>query len=208
MDLIDDYLRQYKIPFAAFCLVMIFVGGLYFSLSNALEKEVYYDISAEEVKKVIESQNQIDTSTEGSVLVDIAGQVKNPSVLKLSKGICLMDAILAAGGFSEKADMYYVQRYLNLAVEIEDRQKIYIPSKEETRNDATWYGLSSSTQASQSKVNINTATIDQLKTLSGVGDATAQKIIDGRPYKSIESIMDVSGIGESTFAKIKESIQI
>ena len=134
------------------------------------------------------------------IQVHVAGEVNNPGLYKLKDGSRVWDAVQAAGGFTKNAD----QNSLNLAKTLEDGEQVMIPAIG---------GTSSSGEASGSnngKVNINTADLATLETLSGVGPATAQKIIDYRnahgKFKSIEEIKKVSGIGEKTYEKFKDKI--
>jgi competence protein ComEA len=109
---------------------------------------------------------------------------------------------------------------INLSEEISNYQKIYIPFQEDvycelknlqyidtpqepTEKENNDNNTSDSTQTC---ININSATLDQLTTLNGVGESTAQKIIDSRPYEKVEDILNVSGIGQSTYDKFKDDI--
>lgn len=203
----EDYLHRYKIPLSIFGLILIVLGGLFFILKTTAKAEYVYNLNAEEIKKVLEDQSS-DIVDDQKILVDVGGQVLSPGVIHIQEGSSLIDAITSAGGFGQNADMYYVQRYLNLAIKVEDRQKIYIPSKEETIKDSSWYGSNTSSDVKTDKININTANLDELTSLPGVGEVTAQKIIDGRPYKAVESLMEVSGIGDATYKKFEHMIQI
>lgn len=149
--------------------------------------------------------------SEGNIFVDIGGAVKTPMLAELPAGSRVEDAIKAAGGLKQEADMTNVNR----AEFLEDGQKIYIPSMslDEDGNlieDPSGAGAASS--GGPNKVNINTADSAQLQTLSGVGPATAQKIIDYRQsngsFSNPEDLKNVSGIGEKTFEKLKDKITI
>ncbi len=163
----------------------------------------------------------------GSVFVDIGGAVVEPRLAELPSGSRVEDAINAAGGLTEDADMTLINR----AELLTDGEKIYIPTHEETAegigNDGSAAGQSSAPTggsdggkagnggngsiSGEQKININTADSTQLQTLSGIGPVTAQKIIDYREnhgrFDSIEDIKNVSGIGEKTFEKLKNSIK-
>ncbi|WP_322152551.1 ComEA family DNA-binding protein [Paratractidigestivibacter sp.] len=145
------------------------------------------------------------------IVVHVDGAVAAPGVFTLVEGARVNDAVLAAGGMTEGADTSTI----NLAAPLEDGAKVHVPTTEElgsapstATSDSS--GTSSSTAASNGLVNINTATSADLQTLSGVGEATAQAIIDDRdangPFSSPEDLMRVSGIGEKKFAKIKGHI--
>lgn len=155
-----------------------------------------------------------DTGAEGdeieTVVVDVGGAVIEPGVVELDAGSRVTDAIEAAGGLAIDADC----TTLNQAQLLQDGQKVYVPKEGEI--DASGALVDSSTQeagqAATTLVNINTATLEELDALPGVGPATAQAIIDDReangPFASEEDIMRVSGIGEKKYEKLKGSICI
>ncbi|WP_418740223.1 helix-hairpin-helix domain-containing protein [Enorma sp.] len=160
-----------------------------------------------------------DTGAEGdeieTVVVDVGGAVIEPGVVELDAGSRVADAIEAAGGLAIDADC----TTLNQAQLLQDGQKVYVPKEgvpKEGEIDASGALVDSSTQeagqAATTLVNINTATLEELDALPGVGPATAQAIIDDReangPFASEEDIMRVSGIGEKKYEKLKGSICI
>lgn len=158
---------------------------------------------------VLENNENIDIDETDSKLVkdvyiDISGAVKNAGVYSLSEGSIVNDVILIAGGFSSEYDKKFVEQKINLAQRIVDGQKIYIPYEGENIDfpDVSTQVSSNATGL----ININTATLAELETLPSVGPVTAQAIFDGRPYKKIEDLMNVKGIGEATFSKLKEKI--
>ena len=161
------------------------------------------EVSIEQETAVIE-----ETQT-GSVYVDIGGEVVNPMVAELDSGCRVEDAIIAAGGLTDKADITNINR----AAPVNDGDKIYIPSIEEApKQGEVQNSAGSGAYYDNSKVNINTADSAELQTLTGVGPATAEKIIayresNGR-FASIEEIKNVSGIGDKTYEKLKDYITV
>ena len=170
-------------------------------------------------------QNKTDETTEKNqetqenqkIIIHISGQVKNEGVYELEQESRIIDAINKAGGLTETADT----SQLNLAEKIEDGVKIYVPEKgEESVETSNQEGeITKNTQnivqnkeTKSKKININTATEEELDTLPGIGQATAQKIIEYRKengkFSNIEDIKDVSGIGDSKFDKIKDLIEV
>ena len=149
--------------------------------------------------------------------VDVEGAVVSCGLYRLAAGSRVGDAIEAAGGFAEGA----AQSKVNRAQKLEDGMQVYVPSVEEqtasgaqqSASDAG-SGAGSGSGASQTsgKVNINTATSEQLQTLQGIGEGMAARIIDYREangsFKSIEDIKNVSGIGDARFAAIESSITV
>lgn len=173
------------------------------------------------------------TNITSDVFVHVTGYVKRPGVYKLSVGARIYEAVEKAGGFKKKAQ----KDALNLAETVVDGQKIYICSKKEYKkmlksnggnqggvanaNAGQGSGMtgnsSSSVEGQQSSgtgelVNINTATVEDFKTLSGIGDAKAQAIVDYRNengnFTKVEDLTNVSGIGDATLAKIKERLTV
>lgn len=133
--------------------------------------------------------------------------------ISFQAGLVFLNAIDAAGGLTEAAD----DRSINLARELSDGEQIIVTSKQ-MQTDLEKQGSNSTTANDQSfssstqKVNINTATKEELMTLDGVGEATAEKIIVYRQehgsFSSIEEIKEVSGIGDKKYEAIKESITV
>lgn len=149
------------------------------------------------------------------LVVYVCGEVRKPGVYELDEGSRILDAIMAAGGYTKDAG----DDYLNLACMVSDGDKVYVPSKEEIENgsaagldsgiqNASVTGSGNSTQGGL--ININTATAEELMTLPGIGASKAEKIIayreqNGR-FSAIEDIMQISGIKEGMFNKIKDRI--
>ncbi|MBR4670523.1 MAG: helix-hairpin-helix domain-containing protein [Butyrivibrio sp.] len=159
----------------------------------------------------------IEASEPEDIIVYVCGAVNDPGVYTLSSNSRADDAVTTAGGFSEEADINYV----NLAAPISDGSKLFIPTKEEVQSsggsikepsigEGGQDDLYPNSSSNDGLININTASKEELKTLPGVGDVTADKIIDYRQkngeFKSIEDIKKVSGIKDKLFSKIKEKI--
>ena len=147
-------------------------------------------------------------ATSQLVYVHVCGAVKNPGVYALLDGARVVDAITAAGGFRKKAD----ETVLNQAELVVDGQRLYVPSKEETKDSGVVTGEDFSEATSQSLVNLNQATKEQLMTLPGIGEAKAAMIIQYRQehgaFTAIEDIMNIEGIKEGVFSKIKDYITV
>lgn len=146
--------------------------------------------------------------------VDIDGAVVTPGVYRLTTAQRISDAIDAAGGLADDADISSVNR----ASKIIDGQKIHIPRAGETviapevSDAASGGSAGTASTSSNGLVNINTAGSAELESLPGVGPSTAQSIIDDRtqngPFASTDDLMRVSGIGEKKFEKLKGKICI
>ena len=176
-------------------------------------------------ENIVESEQSKTNETaniEETIVVHITGEVKKEGVIYLKRGARIVDAIKEAGGETKEADLSQV----NLAYELQDGQKIYIPNKNEkisqyiigkngeTMNDnsANTGNESTSYNKEGAKVNINTASQAELDSLPGIGPALAQRIIDFRVengnFNSIEDIQNVKGIGDSKYEDIKDKIVV
>ena len=160
------------------------------------------------------------TVTPGPLLVDVAGAVRTPGIYALPRGSLVADAITAAGGPAGDADL----DRLNKAITLQDGMQVYVPRLGQptpapvrpTQPTAAatiaptraTLGATTSVTPTGKLVNLNTATLEELDTLPGIGPATAEKIIDGRPYGAIEDLMRVKGIGQATFDKLKDLVTV
>ncbi|MBP9817433.1 helix-hairpin-helix domain-containing protein [Candidatus Shapirobacteria bacterium] len=148
--------------------------------------------------------------------VEVAGEVIKPAVYKLSAGSRINDALILAGGLAAKADREWVERNINKAEILKDGEKIYIPEKIQTLNSKAQIIEKTTTSnilgVKTEIISLNTATVEDLDTLSGIGPALAQRIIDYREknggFKNIEEIKLVSGIGDKVFEKIKDKLSL
>jgi len=145
----------------------------------------------------------------GSKLVaDVAGAVMKPGVYELKGNARVNEALIAAGGLGEEADREWVEKNLNLAAKVTDGQKIYIPSEGETEKVAPLQGKGTTLMTRLDLVNINTASSAELDTLWGVGEATAKKIIDNRPYGAVEELLTKKAVKNNVYEAIKDSVSV
>ncbi|HEX9804398.1 MAG TPA: ComEA family DNA-binding protein [Candidatus Dojkabacteria bacterium] len=141
----------------------------------------------------------------------ISGQVQIPGVYEIFRGETVVDLVEKAQGFSEKADLAYIHKCMNLAQKLVDEQKVYLPAVGEYNSCTSETADSQSNQSqvsSNGSISINNASQSELETLPGVGESTAMKIIENRPYETIESLKEVKGIGDATFEKLKSKISL
>lgn len=154
-------------------------------------------------------QQPITKQTPKSIMIDIKGAVVKPGVYEATEGERVHDLIERAGGLTDGADSSKV----NFALYVKDEMILYIPAVGEKVEDILFpSNAMTEGQIDESKVNINTADATQLETLPGIGPSKSASIIEYRetsgPFKSIEDIKSISGIGEKTFEKLKEKITI
>lgn len=218
----DFNLKDNKIIVVVCIIIIIIFFCVFFYTRSNLESEYNevnnYDILQNETN--IE-ENEDDTK----IFVYVTGAVKNEGIVEIKEEGRIADAVEAANGFTEEADISQI----NLAYKLEDGQKIYIPSikdekiKEEEKVLEKEYvtdeagddiiiedDISSVKSKKDGKININTAMESELEEIPGVGESTAKKIIEYRKnngkFKEIEDIKNVSGIGDSKFENMKEKI--
>lgn len=181
-------------------IVIMVLAGLGFYKSNNSDDEVDQNLLQFANTNIEETANNPK-----EIYVHIDGEVNNPGLYKLTTNDRVNDLLVIAGGATDKASL----KDINLAKRLEDEMKIYIPSKDENLSNevSDQSGISSSS----GKVNINTATKDELKTLPGIGDSRADEIIRYREntgFSKIEDIKNISGIGDKTYEKLKELISV
>lgn len=200
-------------------------------LSGRTGSDLFQTESSVFPQETTENEQSLKSEKEKhKIVVDICGAVENPSVLILDEGSRVYEAVDAAGGLKEGADI----RTTNLAAELNDGMKLYIPTKVEVSMEekitkqmagSAYIGGNTAITSSETvsnngslleesgeKININTADEETLQTLKGIGPSTAKKIVEYRTqygrFKKIEDVMNVSGIGQKTFNKWKDLICI
>ena len=171
------------------------------------------DLSEDMYSDDPEEEGAVSSSKPGIAYVDISGEVKLPGVYKVTSETRLFEVIDMAGGLTDDADI----SSLNRAERVQDGQKVVVRAFGEseeggTDGEAGISGNSESVLDDSDKVNINIADLSTLQTIAGIGPSKAQSIIDYREqngyFTTIEEIMYVSGIGEKTFASIKDQIVV
>jgi len=183
--------------------------------TNQQKNEIIEELTMEESNIDVEPIVEVKKIT---VFVDVAGEVVKPGLYELQEGARVNDAILAAGGVTEKADMTQV----NLAYILSDEMKITIPPKvtkttvSTPPNAVISTGMTTnevvSAENKTGKININTAGKAELETLKGIGSAMAERIMEYRKnngsFRNIEDIKKVSGIGDAKYEAMKEQITV
>jgi len=147
----------------------------------------------------------VAAATRAELLIDVSGAVHRSGVYKLPAGSRINDALLKAGGETEKADLTLVNR----AALLTDGQQVLVPEKV-TATAAAATSSGGSAPATTAPVRLNSATLEQLDELPGVGPSTAQRIIDYRtangPFKSVDELDSVSGIGPAKLAELRDLV--
>ena len=178
-------------------LLLVGVGGLLPKKEEAVEE------SEAVVTTVLAEKTEESMTLDAVIFVDIKGEVKKPGVYQMKAGDRVKDAIDAAGGLTAEADSQKV----NLAQRVEDQMVIVVPKVGEEAETIP-AGATSKEASKEGKVNINTATVEELKTLKGVGEKKAEAIIEYRKkngsFKTKEDLMKVRGIGKKLFESFQE----
>ncbi len=177
------------IKYIGIVLLVIALGALYFKA----EKETVNEEVTWGSAQLFEKENTT------IIYVHVCGAVASPGVYEFTGEERIFDAIERAGGMTLDADT----TYLNMAKLLTDGMKLYVPTKEEVANMA---------DGSSNIVNINTASVQQLTTLPGIGQSKAEDIVNYRnengEFQTIEDIMNIPGIKEAAFNKIKDYISV
>ena len=224
MEKIKEWLDKNKYLFilSVVSLVLILFSVtfvLYFKQEDEPPAEdLIEELIAEDIKEEAEETNEEEEeNTEKiestkDILVDVKGAVHSPGVYSMKENSRVIDAVEEAGGFLKEAE----QNSINLAQAVEDQMLIYVPKEGEEIPDLTSFNQiqpnEQTTDQQTEKINLNEADKDVLMTLSGIGEVKANNILAYReengPFKAIEEIMEVSGIGEATFENLKEMIEV
>ncbi|MBM7711701.1 ComEA family DNA-binding protein [Enterococcus xiangfangensis] len=140
--------------------------------------------------------------------VDVKGAVKQGGMYRITQGMRLMDAIELAGGFTTEAD----QNQINFSKLLADQEIIYVPKIGEELPTIHETDSNKTTASETEKININTADVNELQQLSGIGEKRAADIVKYREengsFRAVEDLTKVSGIGEKTLENLKDSITI
>lgn len=183
--------KSNKIVTVVVALIIVF----YMLASQKFFGQRRYELYTLKNEKSTNTADVFEKTESEEIFVHITGAVQNSGVVKMKKGSRLFEAIEEAGGFTESAN----QDAVNLAQILVDGYKYYIPTENET-----YY------EENTKKVNINTATKEELMKIDGIGEKMAERIIKYRekngPFKRIEELQEVSGIGASKFEMIKDYV--
>ena len=213
----------------AIVIVLLVLGGVYYfnfhrpevNNSNLLlptskdnqttsyTKDKSISSSSNNLSQINNAQSE---SMPTKVTCDISGAVKHGGIYTLKQGSRLIDLIEVAGGLTEKAQIKVVNR----AQLLKDQDQIYIPHEGEEVNVAPAASNSNNSSSAESgdkeQVHLNSATVEDLQKLSGIGQKRAEQIIEFRDsnggFKQIEDITKVSGIGDKTFEKLKDQLSL
>ena len=218
------YLRNKEKIIGSIMIVTIFAVFLLFGYIKSNSNSKVDDIFVESGKSSSEDQNQNTVSTQKStqdsklIVVQIMGEINKPGVYSMPSGSRVEDLIQIAGGITEMADM---NKIINKAKKLKDEDALYIPKKiDPTDNAEISKGhVTASSQPTivssnneNEKIDINTATKEELMKVPGIGEVTSNNIIQYREkngdFASMEELKKVGRIGDITLAKFKERLEV
>ena len=216
MEAIIEKIKEYKIIVICAGLGLL-VGGFFLlkPTSQTPVKETNLQAEVAAVSKDSSSEKEVKKEEKDEPLeqdqkitVDVKGAVKSPGIYDLPVGSRVHDAVQKAGGLTEEAD----SKSLNLAQKVSDEALVHVPTKgEEVASQQAASGTSPST-SKEKKVNLNKASLEELKQVKGLGGKRAQDIIDHREangkFKSVDELKKVSGIGAKTIEKLKDYVTV
>lgn len=215
MEAIIEKIKEYKI--IVICAVLGLALGAFFLLKPTtqtpvtetnLQTEVAAVSKDSSSEKEVKKEAKEESVEQDLITVDVKGAVKSPGIYDLPLGSRVHDAVQKAGGLTDEAD----SKSLNLAQKVSDEALVYVPTKgEEAASLQAASGTSSST-SKEKKVNLNKASLEELKQVKGLGGKRAQDIIDHREangkFKSVDELKKVSGIGAKTIEKLKDYVTV
>ncbi len=215
MEAIIEKIKEYKI--IVICAILgLALGGFFLlkptSQTPVKEKNLQAEVSAvskdSSSEKEVKKEEKEESAEQDLITVDVKGAVKSPGIYDLPVGSRIHDAVQKAGGLTEEAD----SKSLNLAQKVSDEALVYVPTKgEEAASQQAASGTTPST-SKEKKVNLNKASLEELKQVKGLGGKRAQDIIDHREangkFKSVDELKKVSGIGAKTIEKLKDYVTV
>lgn len=232
LEVIITKIKEYKI-LVGLSLIGLIIAGFFLMTSKSARQSNVGDIAQEatnaklerketstETKKKqqkaeTESQKNLASEELEFLTVDVKGAVKNPGIYQLKKTSRINDAIQKAGGLTTDAD----SKSINLAQKLTDEAVVYVATmSENAASIASGAGQSSTSGTSEvasqkgNKVNLNTADLSELQTISGIGQKRAQDILEYREangkFNSVDDLKNVSGVGAKTLEKLKEYVTV
>lgn len=205
--------RHVAIGAVAFIALVVVVGALTLGAGkSSAHPQVTLPRAPHAAAGAAAARGSPDTSTDGAdvqPVVAAAGAVVSPGLYRLAVGARVADVLNAAGGPTPDADV----DQLNLAMKVSDGDRVYVPRKGEAPPPVVGVGGGATAgAASDAPVNLNTATVEQLDALPGVGPATAQAIIDYRKqhgrFRSVQDLLEVEGIGPAKLEKLRPRVKV
>lgn len=211
-----DWIKANKMYLFVGVLIIAALAIYYFmpaEQENAINADSQWEEgAAEPLKEQKEKEAAVNQAKPETIMVDVKGAVVNPGVYEAKIGDRVIDIIQLAGGLLENAD----KNQINFAMKVADEMVLYLPvlgeQSVENKSEAPVTGSFATASSDEGKVNLNTASETELQTLTGIGPSKAAAILEYREtngrFREIEQLMEISGIGEKTFEKLKEEVTV
>lgn len=212
MEELIEKIKEYKIIVICASLGLV-LGGFFLlkpvaqapSKETNLQAEVT-NVSKDSTDEKEDKKQKEESDKQDLITVDVKGAVKAPGIYDLPVGSRINDAVQKAGGLTDNAD----SKSINLAQKISDETLVYVPTREEVTSQET--PSSSSNSKGNKKVNLNKASLEELKQVKGLGAKRAQDIIDHRDsngkFKTVDDLKKISGFGAKTIEKLKDYVTV
>ncbi|MBT2677424.1 helix-hairpin-helix domain-containing protein [Bacillus sp. ISL-35] len=199
-----EWIKENKI------FVIAGIAALLFFLYSSFDKEdelTEGNAGAVELVTELETEEKVEVEEKEIIMMaDIKGAVTHPGVYEVKEGGRVIDLIEMAGGLENEADAAAI----NFAMYVQDEMSIYVPRIGEEAPSSL--PVQNAGEGTKGKLDLNSAQSADLQTLPGIGPAKAEAIIEYRetsgPFKTIEDLKEISGIGEKTFEKLKDLISV
>lgn len=228
---IQHILNSNKVEIAIFSLILT---TLVVSFIGLLKLSTTQKVPVSHIPKKVPPAHPVQkASGDTDIWVDISGAVMKPGTYSMNEGARLADVIHEAKGLSHSADVDFFNRNFNNARFVSDQEKIYIPRHDEVEQgiflegryivdhafksssigsiadvDKSVTGNSYKEDPTEDLIDINTSSLEDLDTLPGVGAVTAKKIIENRPYETVDDLLEKKSVGESVYNNIKSLVKV
>jgi len=196
---IEELLK--KFTWVDWLLVGLLCAGLIYLFLFSLS---LWKRPSQSVEYIAAEDNEDQSVAFVELWIDVSGAVAQPGVYKLTGNARVKDALVAAGGLTDKADRDFVSTTINLAAKVKDGDKIYIPLVNDKSSGQSQPVLGSSI----GRINLNKATATELESLTGIGAVRAGMIIDNRPYTSIDDLVAKKVLSQSILDKIRDKVAV
>lgn len=214
MEELIEKIKEYKI-IVIFASLGLVLGGFFLlkPVAQAPSKETNLQAEVTNVSKDSTDEKEDKKQKEESVkqdliTVDVKGAVKAPGIYDLPVGSRINDAVQKAGGLTEQADA----KAINLAQKISDETLVYVPTQGEEVSSQPASSGTGGASNKEKKVNLNKASLEELKQVTGLGGKRAQDIINHREsngkFKSVDDLKKISGFGAKTIEKLKDYVTV
>lgn len=215
LENIKQKILEYKIQSVTILIVLLLSGAFWLMNNNKQPQTTsVFKHPTSETSKQVQSSKTSETKGTAGIYVDVQGEINRPGFYRLKRDARVFDLLQLAGGLKETAD----HKQVNQAQKLTDQEQVYIPKKGENVNNDNLIETQNNDGEKGEKadvpatININTASVDELQNLTGVGPKKAEQIVQFREengdFGKVEDLTKVSGIGEKTLETLKDQITV